>query len=107
METAEGILSLPTYPNVKAYASTPASRNSISNVRSSMEPGLPEQLIQPLLVDCAISLLVHVGPVRGARGFAIDEHPEANTRTCPGLSVPSPGAGPGHGSDRRSAPWPD
>ena len=65
-------------PNVNAKASTPGSRNVISNVRSTTGFALPDQLIQPRLDHRAVALGVDVTPVGcdgrppvdGARGIA-------------------------------------
>jgi hypothetical protein len=58
-------------PNVNEKASTPESRNSISN---SDELRLSDQLIQRLVYNRAIALVVDVSFVSSARHLSIDKH---------------------------------
>ena len=66
------------HPNVKAYASTPGSRNSISNVSIRNWRGLSDQLIQPLGADRSDTLIVDVGSMREAGRLSIDKHAETD-----------------------------
>jgi hypothetical protein len=68
---------------VKTYASTPVSRNAISNVRSVIDPGSRTQLIGPWLDQRSPALLVDVQPVGCAGRFAVDQHAERDDRARP------------------------
>jgi hypothetical protein len=61
-------------PKVNANASTPESRNSISNWRSAIRSRLSNQLIQALLGDRASTLVVYVTSMACARRLSIEEH---------------------------------
>ena len=64
-------------PNVKANASTPGSRNSISNVSIHDRFRLPDQLIQPLIDGRAVAVLVDVEAMSRTWRAAVERH--ANT----------------------------
>jgi hypothetical protein len=63
------------HPNVNTKASTPASRNSISNRRSTIGLGLADQLVHPLVVGAAIAALVDVDAVGSAGWLAVEAGP--------------------------------
>ena len=68
-------------PKVNAKASTPGSRNSISNCRSAMGFWLSDQLIQPLFRHRAVALIVDISAVSSARRLSIDEHAKSHGRS--------------------------
>jgi hypothetical protein len=61
---------------VKANVSTPASRNSISNLPIDDWLRLSYQLIQPLLNNRAVAALIHVDAVGGTRRLPVNRHAE-------------------------------
>ena len=61
---------------MNAYASTPGSRNAISNVRSAIDAVLADQLVQPLLGHGPVALLVDVDSVVGAGLLPVHRHAE-------------------------------
>ena len=67
-------------PKVKSYASTPASRNAISNCPVGDLPRLADQLVHPLLAHHAVAFGIDVAPVRIARWLPVDAHPEPHRR---------------------------
>ena len=64
-------------PNVNAKASTPESRNSISNSRSAMGR-LADQLIHSRFGNPAAALVVNLNSVSRRAGLSIDEHAKAH-----------------------------
>ena len=84
---SEQLTSAANQPKVNANASTPGSRNSISNSAIGDGPRLADQLIQPLLAHRAVALLVNVDAVRGARRLSIDAAREIARRF---LAPPAP-----------------
>jgi hypothetical protein len=66
------------YPNVKAKASMPESRNSISKLSISDWLRLSDQLIQPRLCNGADALVVYVNSASSAGRLSIDEHAKSH-----------------------------